>query len=82
MPYIKQDRRDELDGIVDLMNEMDVEADGDLNYILFKYCKKHVRPSYKNYRDFCGELSECVAEIRRRLVAPYEDKKIMENGDV
>jgi hypothetical protein len=64
------------------MTESGVKANGDLNYILFKYCKEHVEPSYNNYKNYIGELQETVAEIRRRLLAPYEDIKIQENGDV
>jgi len=81
MPYIKPEKRKEMDEIVDLMNKK-VKADGDLNYILYKFCKNHVQPSYNNYKNFCGELMECAAEIRRRILAPYEDSKIKENGDV
>jgi hypothetical protein len=29
-----------------------------------------------------GELNEASEEIRRRLLQPYEDLKIEENGDV
>lgn len=82
MPYVKQDRRTEVDKIVDLMHELNVKADGDLNYILYKYCKNHVVPSYNNYKNFCGELHQCSTEIERRLIAQYEDQKIIENGDV
>jgi hypothetical protein len=59
-----------------------LDCDGDLNYLLFAFAKRFLVPSYKNYRDFIGELNETVAEIRRRLLAPYEDLKIEENGDV
>lgn len=82
MPYIKQERRSALNAIVDLMTEAGVMADGGLNYILFRFCKYHVPPSYNNYKNFIGELNEAAAEIRRRLLAPYEDEKIKENGDV
>ena len=81
-PYIKQGGRLALDVIVELMQDECVKANGDLNYILFKFCKKYVHPSYANYKNFIGELNECIAEIRRRLLAPYEDEKIKENGDV
>jgi hypothetical protein len=64
------------------MAESGVKANGDLNYILFKYCKENIQPSYNNYKNYIGELQETVAEIRRRLLAPYEDQKIQENGDV
>lgn len=82
MPYIKQERRDELELLVDMMREKGVKADGDLNYMLYAFCKRHVEPSYNNYKNFCGELQQCATEIERRLLAPYEDSKIKENGDV
>lgn len=82
MPYIKQHLRDTMDSVVEQMKKAGVIADGDLNYILFKYCKNHIEPSYNNYKNFLGELNEAAEEIRRRLLAPYEDKKIVENGDV
>jgi len=82
MPYIKQERREALDLIVKEMIVRDVIADGDLNYILYKHCKNHIKPSYNNYKNFCGELRQCATEIERRLLAKYEDEKIKENGDV
>ena len=85
MPYIKKSERDFLDWVVDALhvNAGDEPLEnGRLNYLLFAYCKRHVPPSYNNYKNFIGELNECVAEIRRRLLAPYEDQKIIENGDV
>ena len=84
MPYKsnKDDRRSYMDEIVQHMQERKVVADGDLNYILFKYCKNHIKPSYNNFKNFCGELRQCATEIERRLVASYEEEKIKENGDV
>ena len=81
MPYVKQENRAELDEVVELMDAV-MNIDGDLNYILFKFCKTKLIPTYREYKSFIGELNECVAEIRRRLLAPYEDKKLIENGDV
>jgi len=82
MPYITQNLRPPMNTVVDQMVRAGVQVDGDLNYILFKYCKNHVKPSYNNYKNFIGELNEAAEEIRRRILAPYEDKKIIENGDV
>ena len=84
MPYISndKDRRIFMDEIVNLMIDHDVKVNGDLNYILYAFCKRYVKPSYNNYKNFVGELDCCAKEIYRRLVAPYEDKKIKENGDV
>lgn len=83
MPYLESiDRRKQLDGIVSEMIHRQVKADGDLNYILFKYCRKSVKPSYNNYKNYLAELNECACEIRRRFMAGYEDRKRIDNGDV
>jgi len=82
MPYIKKEERVELNFVVDNMTAMNVKPNGRLNYVLFKLCKDTVEPSYNNYKNFIAELTECAEEIRRRFLAPYEDEKIKENGDV
>ena len=82
MPYIKQNKRDVMDSVVAAMVRAGVKADGDLNYILFKFCKENIEPGYNNYKNFCGELNETVAEIRRRFLGPYEDEAKERNGDV
>ena len=82
MPYIKNQARLQKDPIVQLMKDLNVKADGDLNYILYKFCKEAVKPGYNNYKNFCGELRQCATEIERRILGPYEDSKIEENGDV
>lgn len=84
MPYIKDtnNKRKKLDRIVELMKELNVKADGDLNYILYAYCKRYIKPSYNNFKNYCGELRQCATEIERRLLANYEQEKIFENGDV
>jgi len=82
MPYVKMERRDALNKVVVAMSEAGVKADGDLNYILYRFCKYHVSPSYNNYKNFCGEIHQAATEIERRLLAPYEDEAIERNGDV
>ena len=82
MPYIKEEARPMMDDVVASMVDVNVKANGDLNYILFKFCKYFVDPSYNNYKNFCGELRQCATEIERRILGPYEDAKIEENGDV
>ena len=82
MPYIAERYREDLDAVVDKMLDEGVQSNGELNYVLFKYCLESVESSYQGYKNYIGELNECVAEIRRRLLAPYEDKKLIENGDV
>ena len=69
-----------LDKIVESLK--DVEPKGDLNYLLFSYAKRNISPSYNNYKELIGELHCVITEIERRLLAPYEEIKIQENGDV
>ena len=84
MPYIKNEDRATCDLVVQEMHNQKIEPNGKLNYILFKFCLETVgiKPSYNALKNYCGELEECIAEIRRRITANYEDIKIEENGDV
>jgi len=87
MPYIKQENRPTMNKVVDALKEANVQVNGDLNYIIFKFCKDTIGPvtdeqSYNRYKNFRGELMEIRDEIGRRFLAPYEDQKIIENGDV
>jgi hypothetical protein len=82
MPYIKEADRPGMNQIVDYMYYHDAEPDGRLNYVLYKYCKTYIKPSYSNYKNFIGELEECVVEIRRSILGPYEEAKKEENGDI
>ena len=82
MPYVKRTHRPFLDLVVAAMERHSIKANGDLNYVLFAYCKRNIAPSYNNYKNYCGELRQCATEIERRLLGPYEDEKIKENGDV
>lgn len=81
MPYIDPDKREEVDNLVPMVS-LHAPADGRLNYLLFAVCKRSIPPSYTSYKNFCGELRQCATEIERRLLGPYEDMKIIENGDV
>lgn len=82
MPYVKQEQRPGLDVIVDLMVEKGIKANGDLNYVLYKFCKYHVECRYNALKNFCGELRQCATEIERTILGPYEDLKEKENGPI
>lgn len=83
MPYIPDyNRREQLDTIVQLMDTLKIKADGDLNYVLFKYFKYHVHKGYNDTKNYCGELTEAAGQIREEFLYPYERKKKEENGDV
>lgn len=84
MPYIKQTVRDTL--FNDRIGNMFVPADpGELNYTLtmiaLTYFKEHGQ-RYQQINDVLGALEGAKLEFYRRVVAPYEDEKIVENGDV
>jgi len=77
-------QRKAIDEIVDDAH-FNLAANGSLNYFLVKLMlarRKKEMESYTFYKCFLGELEMCKQEIYRRYVAPYEDKKIKENGDV
>lgn len=82
MPYIPKTKREELESLFIQMKNVDLKADGDINYLLFRYCKEKIKPSYNNLKNFCGELRQCATEIERRILAQYEDLKERENGTV
>lgn len=82
MPYIEPEKRHSMNLVVTEMEEQNVQPDGRLNYVLYKFCKDNIEPSYNNYKNYCAELRQCATEIERRLLGPYEDSKIKSNGDV
>jgi hypothetical protein len=92
MPYIKQDKRDVLDPviepIVNALRELESDDDrnnmeGNINY-LFTRILHRVYPgrSYREVNDAMGILSSCQAEYYHRIAVPYEKQKAFENGDV
>lgn len=82
MPYVDKEVRPVLDLVVKAMEDADIRADGDLNYVLYAFCKRNMLPGYNAYKNYCGELRQCATEIERRLLAEYEDEKMFESGDV
>ena len=77
MPYIDQFRRTFVEFTVP-------QNAGELNYKLTKICLDFLGKDYRyqDINDVIGALEGCKLEIYRRLVGPYEDTKIEENGDV
>jgi len=95
MPYISQEERKQLDGIINqlvstirtMTDEKDLTtADGRLNYticrLLIGVLELVGAPKYHKFNSAVGVL-ECVKlELYRRLVGGYEDLKAKENGDI
>jgi hypothetical protein len=80
MPYIKQENRWRFN----IAHDGPVNA-GELNYLLTLISHQYWQNNGQNYQafnDIIGALEGCKLELYRRKVAPYEDTKILENGDV
>lgn len=87
MPYINQDSRVPLDEmlvpLIAHLQQLPLEQqDGALNYVITRTLKALYEPKYFHYNRAMGVLGSVQAEWYRRDVAPYEDRKISENGDV
>lgn len=84
MPYIKQQRRSLLDhSIYKIARE--IRHPGELNYAISKLLKMRLKSmgvNYANLNELMGVLSCVQSEFYRRIVVPYEDKKIEEHGDI
>jgi hypothetical protein len=58
---------------------------GELNYLFSEIARRYLHDKGKSYQtmnDIVGALDGAKTEFNRRVVAPYEDLKIEENGDV
>jgi len=58
---------------------------GELNFILTRILNRYIEQkglSYSIINDLVGALEGCKLEFYRRVAVPYEDQKIIDNGDV
>lgn len=79
MPYVSKESRVFLD------NGDEPLSPGNLNYVISKAVHDYVRESGVSYaicNEVIGVLDCAKAEFYRTVVAPYEDKKRLENGPV
>lgn len=89
MPYIKKEDREKYE---DIINEAvrrihcgnKIPSAGELNYVISSIIWKlfDINPSYTTGNNFMGVLDCVKQEFYRRKLAPYEDEKIKENGDI
>ena len=87
MPYIAPDHRvDIYQPNAGIINIDHIHTVGDLNYAISMMCLSFVKKlggmSYTNANSIVGVLDCAKEEFRRRMLNPYEDTKIEENGDV
>lgn len=79
MPYISNTKRIDVDYL------QNPENPGELNFLITRLIMKYQTKrglSYQTINDIMGALEGAKQEFYRRVAAPYEDKKIKENGDV
>lgn len=78
MPYVPQYDRKEL-------QVRSPKTPGELNYVITTIILDYIEDHTKNYETLnsvVGALECAKLELYRRLIAPYEDSKIEQNGDV
>ncbi len=84
MPYIQKHERISFDKHLKEIGPH-TTSKGDLNYcvtqLALHYIKAHGK-SYTNISEAASALVDASDEIKRRLLGPYENQKIKENGDL
>lgn len=85
MPYITRQRRDQLqEDAAANHGEWNPLTAGELNYVFTMLAKAYFQRNhnYQGINDVIGALEGAKLEFYRRAVAPYEDVKIEQNGDL
>ena len=88
MPYIKQEIRKDLEPQLDelcvkLSRLSNVQRDGVVNYVITTILRNQYNfGRYLEYNSAIGVIESVKLEFYRKSVAPYEDTKIIENGDL
>jgi len=89
MPYIKKEDRKVFNDVI-LKFKKAIESKGsvcagDMNYLFTVMIHAYIKEKglcYENLNAMVGMLECCKLELTRKVISPYEDKKIRENGDV
>lgn len=84
MPYITQERRAKLGTALEHSDIDYIAGPGELNYLITIMVQSYLGPcpKYSDFNAAVGALESAKLELYRRMIAPYEDTKIKENGDV
>ena len=88
MPYIPSTKRNSLDYSIDYISIGIGNSEdycGELNYSISRILNNILMNKglvYKTVNDLIGVLECAKLELYRRIASPYEDKKMLENGEV
>ena len=57
---------------------------GELTYVIYKAALEYIdgARAFGKFAEVLGAIEAAKLELYRREVGPYEDQKILENGDV
>jgi hypothetical protein len=89
MPYIDKEARDKFEEDLNHLSQ-NIHTMGEMNYCVTMLISNFVedinkvegKVGYHHYNQLIGVLECAKLELYRRLVTPYEDIKIADNGDV
>ncbi len=85
MPYIPEKEKNEMSDYIENLRVF-IESKGDLNYVICELVGRLIvdsdKISYTQMSEWIDAVHDAETELRRRLLFPYEDLKIEENGDV
>jgi len=77
MPYIRPEQRNSIGAKTDPLSP------GELNYLITAACHEQIIRkglSYRVVNEVIGVLECAKLELYRMIAAPYEDKKLLDNG--
>lgn len=84
MPYITQERRAAFDAHLEAL-AAEVAGQGEMNYCIYKLATlviDRIGESYDKLSMCSSAMEHAKLEWYRRRLAPYEDVKIKDNGDI
>lgn len=81
MPYVPKMHRINLEP----RSFRDPESEGELDFQITRLAQKYLDTTEKRFADYArviGVLESVKLELYRRVIAPYEDTKAAQHGDV
>lgn len=90
MPYVLPARREllvQFDAKTHQMNvsTLEITSPGDLAFVIYRLCQLYIIRNgrkFETLNGLVGVLETTKGEVSRRILWPYEDRKMRENGDV
>jgi len=84
MPYIKKKDRKKFNASIDELIEL-IQEKGELNYVICEIVSGLLLKysiGYERISEWIDAVDGAENELRRRILDPYEELKIIENGDL